>query len=227
MKSIHKRLLLLLLVFIILPYYRNPDLFKVFEQGFEGAFYFNQLEINKGMTNFYLMRNEIRQLRFFINEGKSSFTVYNAMLSSRKRKPDLLQQPSIQKLMNSKMNYLIKPPHQIENYNNTSIMPPSEKTMVLTVHHKIVDALTKEFLGIITIDIDLDKIADISSHFLRKNEEIVLLSDSEGYVIYASEESLIGKTVPDELKRKISSSKSGVKSPEGDIVFSRTPSWLV
>lgn len=69
MKSIHKRLLLLLLVFIILPYYRNPDLFKVFEQGFEGAFYFNQLEINKGMTNFYLMRNEIRQLRFFINEG--------------------------------------------------------------------------------------------------------------------------------------------------------------
>lgn len=99
--------------------------------------------------------------------------------------------------------------------------------MVLTVHHKIVDALTKEFLGIITIDIDLDKIADISSHFLRKNEEIVLLSDSEGYVIYASEESLIGKTVPDELKRKISSSKSGVKSPEGDIVFSRTPSWLV
>jgi len=206
-----------------LPYiiYRNPDLFRVFEQGFEGAFYFNQLEINKGMTNLYLMRNEIRQLRFFIDEGKSSFTVYNAMLSSRKRKPDLLQQPSIQKLMNSTMNYLIEPPHQIENYNNTSIMPPSEKTMVLTIHQKIVDALTKEFLGIITIDIDLDKIADISSHFLRKNKEIVLLSDSEGHVIYASEESLIGKIVPDDLQRKISLSNSGEKSPEGDIVFSR------
>lgn len=270
MKSIHKRLLILLLMFIILPYflsvllifrqtkksveryelensqeqieqaskdleqyfdeivnlpyilYRNPDLFRVFEQGFEGAFYFNQLEINKGMTNFYLMRSEIRQLRFFINEGKSTFTVYNAMLSSRKRKPDLLQQDSIQKLMNSTMNYLIEPPHQIENYNNTSSMPPSDKSMVLTVHHKISDALTKEFLGIITIDIDLDKIAHIANHFLRKNKEIVLLSDSEGYVVYASEESLIGKNVPDKLQKKITSLTAGVKSPEGDIVFSRT-----
>jgi len=86
---------------INLPYilYRNPDLFRVFEEGLEEDFYYKQLEINKGMTNFYLMRSEIRQIRLFINEGKSSFTVYNAMLSSRKRNPDLLQQASIQKLM--------------------------------------------------------------------------------------------------------------------------------
>lgn len=270
MKSIQTRLIILLLVFIIIPYflsvlviywqtkenveqheleksyeqieqasadleqyfdeivnlpyiiYRNPDLFRVFEQGFDGAHYFNQLEINKGMTNLYLMRSEIRQIRFYINEGKSSFTVYNAMLSSRKRQPDLLQQASIQKLMSSKMNDLIEQPHQIENYNNTSVMPDSDNTMVLTVHHKVLDVLTKEFLGIITIDIDLDKIAHISNHFPLKNKEIVLLSDSEGHVIYASEETLIGKTVPDELKRRVSLSTAGVKSPEGDIVFSST-----
>ncbi|WP_047171596.1 zinc-binding dehydrogenase [Paenibacillus borealis] len=270
MKSIQNRLIILLLIFIIIPYflsvlliyrqtkgnverhelensqeqilqassdleqyfddivnlpytlYRNPDLFRVFEQGFDGDYYFNQLEINEGMRNFYLMRNEILQLRFFINEGKSSFTIYNAMLSARKRKPDLLQQASIQKLMSSEENFIMEPPHQIKNYNNTSIMPPSEQTLVLTVHHKVEDVLTKEFLGIISIDIHLDKNADLSSHFLRKNKEIVLLTDSDGYVIYASEEALIGKTIPDELLRRISPSTSGLKSAEGDIVLSRT-----
>jgi two-component system sensor histidine kinase YesM len=270
LKSIHKRLLFLLLVFIILPYflsvlliyrqtkenverhelensqeqiqqasadleqyfdeiinlpyilYRNPDLFRVFEEGLEEDFYYKQLEINKGMTNFYLMRSEIRQIRLFINEGKSSFTVYNAMLSSRKRNPDLLQQASIQKLMSSNSNDLIEAPHPIENYNDTSIMPPSDKTMVLTVHHKIVDVLTQEFLGVITIDIDLDKIAHIANHFLQKNKESVWLSDAENHVIYASDETWIGKTVPDELQRKISPIQADTKSPEGDIVFTRT-----
>lgn len=216
MKSIQSRLLIMLLVFIILPYflsmlliyqqtkenverhelensreqiqqasedlgqyfedivnlpyilYRNPDLFMIFEKGFESSLYSNQLEIYKGMTTFYLMRSEIRQVRLYIEEGKNSFTVYNAMISSRKRQPDLLKQASIQKLMNSDSNFLIEPPHQIENYNNTSIMPQSDKTMVLTIHHKILDALSKEFLGIITIDIDLDKFARISNHFLQK-----------------------------------------------------------
>ncbi|MDQ6422856.1 histidine kinase [Paenibacillus sp. LHD-117] len=270
MKSIQTRLLILLLIFIILPYflsvlliyrqtkenverhelensreqmqqasedlaqyfddiinlpyilYRNPDLFGVFEQGFESSLYFNQLEINKGMTTFYLMRSEIRQIRFYIDEGKSSFTVYNAVLSARKRKPDLLKQASIQKLINSDRNYLIEPPHRIENYNNTSFIPESDKSMVLTVHHKILDALSKKFLGIITIDIDLDKIARISNHIVQKNKETVLLSDSDGYVIYASDEALIGKTVPAELQNRIHSSAAGAQSPEGDIVFTRT-----
>ncbi|BBH21417.1 hypothetical protein Back11_27620 [Paenibacillus baekrokdamisoli] len=270
MKSIQSRLLIMLLVFIILPYflsmlliyrqtkenverhelensreqigqasedleqyfddivnlpyilYRNPDLFMIFEKGFERSLYFNQLEIYKGMTTFYLMRNEIRQVRLFIEEGKNSFTVYNAMISSRKRQPDLLKQASIQKLINSDSNFLIEPPHQIENYNNTSIMPQSDKTMVLTIHHKILDALSKEFLGIITIDIDLDKFARISNHFIQKNKESVLLSDSDGHVIYASDAAMIGKAVPAELQKKINQSAAGAQFSNGDIIFSKT-----
>lgn len=270
MKSIQSRLLIMLLVFIILPYflsilliyrqtkenverheiensreqigqasedleqyfddivnlpyilYRNPDLFMIFEKGFDSSLYFNQLEIYKGMTTFYLMRSEIRQVRLYIEEGKNSFTVYNAMISSRKRQPDLVKQASIQKLINSDSNFLIEPPHQIENYNNTAIMPPSDKTMVLTIHHKILDALSKEFLGIITIDIDLDKFARISNHFIQKNKESVWLSDSDGHVIYASDAAMIGKAVPAELQKKINQSAAGVQLSNGDIIFSRT-----
>ncbi|KRE64113.1 cache domain-containing sensor histidine kinase [Paenibacillus sp. Soil750] len=270
MKTIQSRLLIMLLLFIILPYflsmlliyrqtrenveqhelensreqigqasedleqyfddivnlpyilYRNPDLFMIFEKGFESSLYLNQLEIYKGMTTFYLMRNEIRQVRLYIEEGKNSFTVYNAMISARKRQPDLLKQASIQKLIKSDSNFLIEPPHQIENYNDTAIIPPSDKTMVLTIHHKILDALSKEFLGIITIDINLDKFARISNHFIQKNKESVLLSDSEGHVIYASDEAMIGKAVPAELKKKINQSAAGALFSNGDIIFSRT-----
>ena len=194
----------------------------IFEKGFERSLYFNQHEIYKGMTTFYLMRNEIRQVRLYIEEGQNSFTVYNAMISSRKRQPDLLKQASIQKLIGADSNFLIEPPHQIENYNNTAIMPESDKSMVLTIHHKILDALSKEFLGIITIDIDLDKFSRISNHFLQKNQESVLLSDSNGYVIYASDESMIGKVVPAELQKKINQSAAGAQFSNGDIIFAKT-----
>lgn len=270
MKSIQNRLLIMLLLFIIVPYflsvlliywqtkqnverhelensseqmqeaseeleqylddivnlpyilYRNPDLFRVFEQGFDRSHYFNQFEIYKGMTSFYLMRSEIRQVRFYIDEGNSSFTVYNTLLSSRKRKPEFMKQASMQKLISSEKNYLIEPPHRIENYNNTSSLPQSDKTVVLTVHHKMMDTLSNEFLGVITIDIDLSKIARITDHYLQKNKETVLLSDANGQVIYASDEALIGKSVPTELQKKIDASAEGAHSSDGDIVFSRT-----
>lgn len=175
------------------------------------------------MRTFYLMRSEIRQVRFYIEEGKDSFTVYNAIISSRKRQPDLLKQANIQKLISSDRNYLIEPPHPIENYNNTAILPQSDKTMVLTIHYKILDALSKEFLGLITIDIDMDKFVRISNHFLQKNKQSVLLSDSDGHVIYASDQALIGKVevVPAKLQKRISQSTLGAQASDGDIIISR------
>ena len=270
MKSIQSRLLLMLLVFIILPYflsvlliyrqtkvnverheiensqeqmqqasgdleqyfddivnlpsilYRNPDLFMIFEKGFERSLYSNRLAVDRSMKTLYLMRSEIRQIRFYIDQGKDSFTVYNSMISSRKRQLDLMKQANIQKLMNSDSNFLIEQPHLIENYNDTAILPQSDKTMVLTFHYKILDALSKEFLGIITIDVDLDKFAAISNRFIQKNKETVLLLDSEGHVIYASDRALIGKTVSAELQKRINESTGGSQASDGNFIFSRT-----
>lgn len=269
LKSIQNRLLILLLVFIILPYflsvlliyrqtkenverhelensreqmqqasydiakyfddivnlpyllYRNPDFFRFFKQGFEDSPYLNLQEINKDMVNFYLMRSEFRQIRFYTHEEGISFSVYNAMLSSGKRDSELLKQASIQKLMDSEMNYVIEPPHPIVNYNNTSILPESDQSVVLTIHHKIMDTLTNEFLGIITIDMDLDQIASLANHVLAKNET-VLLSDAEGHVIYTSDKTWTDKTIPAELADIIYSSSAGATVSDGDIVFSNS-----
>lgn len=270
MKSIRSRLLIMLLVFIIVPYfisvlliyshtkknverhelnnsryqlqkagenleqylldltdlpyslYRNPDLFRVFEKGFEESIFTNQLEIDKGMKTFYLMRNEIRQVRIYMAKGHDSFNVYNAMVSARKQQPEIENQAPIQNLLNSKSNFVIESPHVIANYTGSAIMPRSDRSMVLTIHHKIVDVLSKEFLGIVTIDVDLDQIARFSSHFIKEGQESVYLTDARGYVVYSSDSAWIGKPLSSDLKQKLYGAAEGLKeAASDDIVLSK------
>ncbi|AJY75888.1 cache domain-containing sensor histidine kinase [Paenibacillus beijingensis] len=266
MKSIRSRLLAMLLVFIIIPYflsvlliychtkqkaeqheladsrdqiqktaedleeyyedlldlpyilYRNPDLFRIFEKGFESAIYFNQLEIDKGMKTFYLMRREIRQIRIYIAKGEDSFTVYDAMVSPRKHQPEIMRQLAIRRLMGSKSNVLIEPPHRIQNYHRSANVPQSDKTMVLTIHHKMVDVLSNEVLGVVTIDFDLNRLADICSRITHGVDETVYLTDSNGYVMYASDPGLIGSR-PDSQDQAAMLTSIGRGNP-GDIVLS-------
>ncbi|RKL64872.1 histidine kinase [Salipaludibacillus neizhouensis] len=205
---------------INLPYliYRNPDLFRIFNNGFEESIYFNPTAIEKSMESFYLMRNDIRQVRFYLDNNKESITVYNAMVSARKSQPDLMKGDLINKLYNSNLKYIIEPPHQIENYNNAAIVPQSDNTVVLTIHHKIVDVLSNEFLGIVTLDIDLDTFARICNNLVQQDKESVLLIDSDDRVIYASDPSLIGTSATRDLKQQIDTTDVDIGE---DITFSK------
>lgn len=205
---------------INLPYilYQNPDLFRIFNNGFEDSMYFNQIAMEKSIEMFYLMRKEIRQVRFYLDRDKESFTVYNAMISARKSQPNLMKQDVIKKLFNSNLKFIIEQPHQIENYNNAAIFPQSDNTVVITIHHKVVDVLSNDFLGIITIDIDLDAYARISESLVQDDEESVLLIDSNDHIMYASDPALIGKSISRDLHQWIN---EGIDTGE-DIIISKT-----
>ncbi|ANC78747.1 histidine kinase [Fictibacillus phosphorivorans] len=251
MKSIHSRLLLMLLGFIIVPYfltifliyaytknsveeyelnnskmqleknaedlqqyfddmvnlpyilYRNPDLFRIFTEGFEDSIYFDQDSVEKSIETFYLTRNEIRQLRFYLNEGKESFTVYNATVSTRKPQPDLLNREHIKQLFKSNKNYLIEPPHVIKNYNNAAIIPESDRTKVLSIHHKIKEVPSDKFLGIMTMDISLGEYSKIVSNLAGENGSSAYLINDRNEIMYAKDSSLIGKRVPANLQSRI------------------------
>ena len=204
-----------------LPYvtYRNPDLFRIFEEGFQDSIYFNPIAVKNSIETFYLTRNEIRQIRFYIDKSKESFTVYNAMVSARKFQPDLVKEDSIKKLYHSHSKYLFEPPHPIQNYNDAAIVPQSDNTVVLTIHHKVMDVLSNKFLGIITLDIDLKTYARLCNSLVQNDKESVLLLNSENQVMYASDRHLIGKPVPSNLLKAIH--QSGVKTGK-EIILSRT-----
>jgi two-component system sensor histidine kinase YesM len=265
-KSIQSRLLIMLLIFIVLPYflsvffiytytknsveqhelensreqlqknaeeleqyfdgmidfpyilYRDPDLFRIFNSGFEDSIYFSPKTMEKSLETFYLMRNEIRQIRFYIDKNKESFTLYNAMISTRRHQPDFLDQSPIKELYVSDLNYLIEPPRPLINYNNAAIVPKSDKTMVMTFHHKITDVLSKKFLGIITIDIDLGGYARICNNLVQGDASSVLLIDSQDRVLYANERSLIGKPLPEGEKQRLNGNRS---RQDDDILLSK------
>ncbi|MED4690180.1 sensor histidine kinase [Peribacillus frigoritolerans] len=266
MKSIQSRLLIMLLIFIVLPYflsvffiytytknsveqyelenireqlqknadeleqyfddmidfpyilYRNPDLFRIFKNGFEDSIYFNPMTMEKSLETFYLMRNEFRQIRFYIAKNNESFTVYNAMISTHRYQPDFLNQDPIKQLYTSDSQYLIEPPHPLKNYNNAAIVPKSDKTMVMTFHHKIIDVLSKKFLGMITIDIDLGEYARICNNLVQGDASSVLLIDSKDRVMYANDRALIGKPLPADEKQRLDGNRS---RHDDDILLSK------
>nr|WP_239587605.1 sensor histidine kinase [Bacillus pakistanensis] len=198
-----------------LPYllYRDADLFRIFKNEVEDSSY-----LEKSIQNFYLMRKEIRQVRFYIDRGKESFTVYNAMVSVRKSKPAFLKQPYIKQLYQSNVKHIIEPPHPIKNYNNAAIVPKTDQTKVITFHHKITDVFTGEFLGVISMDVELNKFAQIADDLIKEKEESVYLLNENDQVIYSSNTKLIGHYASTELKKQLQQ-KEGVND---DILLSKT-----
>ncbi len=201
-----------------LPYliYRNPDFFKIFTEDSED---FHLQAKKNSVETFYLMRNEIRQVRFYLDKKKEVITAYHAKVSAPKLKPDVLTEESIKKLHSSNRTDLIEPPHRIVNYNDAAIVPESDKTVVLTIHHKIIDILSNEFLGYISIDLDLDAYARLCTSLIEEHEESVLLINPDNSVIYASDVSLIGKPVPKSLLKRINAKDT---NSNGDIILSKT-----
>ncbi|WP_163528521.1 cache domain-containing sensor histidine kinase [Halobacillus ihumii] len=261
MNSIQSRLLLMLLLFIILPYflsvlliygytknsvekhelansqeqieesteelqqylnemlnlpyilYRDTDLFHIFKNEVENSSY-----LEKNIKNFYLMRKEIRQVRFYMDKGRESITVYNAMVSARKSKPNFLKQLYIEQLYQSNVKHIIEPPHPLVNYNNAAIVPQSDHTKVITFHHKINNVFTEEFLGVISMDVELNKFAQITDDLMQEKEESVYLLNEHDQVIYSSETKLIGHPAPAALKVQL---KQG-EGENNDILLSKT-----
>ena len=154
-----------------------------------------------------------------MDKKQESFTVYNGIPSARKPAPDLLKQDSIQRLINTKGKYTIEPPHPMENYNHSAIVPQSDNTMVATIHHKIIDVLSNEFLGIMTIDINLDAYSQLCNNLVQGDKGSVFLINSNDQVMYASDKAFVGKTVPSNLQQRIK--QTGVSKGE-DITFSKT-----
>lgn len=174
--------------------YLNRDLFRMFERGFESTIYANQLEVDKSLLSFSLTRSEIRQVRFFIAKGSDAFTVLETKVGSRKQRPDLVNSPAFQRLLHSESYFLIEPPHRIDSYNGSGATAASGQTMVVTIHHKVVDILSNEFLGVVSMDIDLSGFVQICNRFYLEGKDLIALTDDSGNVIYASDPKWLGKT---------------------------------
>ncbi|MGM0852465.1 MAG: cache domain-containing sensor histidine kinase [Bacillota bacterium] len=188
---------------ISLPYalYNDPDVLQVFEQGLKGD---QEDSFERSMKIFSVTRPDIRQLRFYFNRDQEAMTVYRSNFSAPKVQEDVLEEPLFKKLYQSERNYLIEAPHVIENVGNAAIIPESDKTRVLTIHHKVRNILTGKFLGFLSMDIEVNSYGSIIQHLSDTGDARMALLDEKGTIIYSNRkdtigESFKGKPSPDEL----------------------------
>lgn len=185
---------------ISLPYalYNDPDVLRVFEQGLKGD---QEDSFERSMKIFSVTRSDIRQLRFYFNRDQEAMTVYRSKFSAPKVQKDILEAPLFKKLYESERDYHIEAPHVIENAGNAAIIPESDKTKVLTIHHKVKNILTGEFLGFLSMDLEVNSYGSIIGHLSDTGDARVALLDEKGTNIYSSRrgETFKDEASPDEL----------------------------
>lgn len=196
--------------------YRDAKLFRIFKNEADDSSY-----LEKSIQNFYLMREEIRQVRFYMDKGKESVTVYNALVSASKSQQDFLQQPYIKKLYLSDEKQIIEPPHPLENYNNAAIVPQSDHTQVITIHHKLTDVFTGEFLGVISMDVELNKLSQIADGFIKNKQEAMYLINENNQIVFSNDTKQISNPLSETLKATIKG-----ETESEDVILSKPLSSL-
>ncbi|MDW2879479.1 MULTISPECIES: sensor histidine kinase [Bacillaceae] len=168
------------------PYslYSEPEVLRVFEQGSQDRQAFHSFQESLKLIS--AARPEVRQLRFYFHQSREALTVYRSKLSAPKVRTSYLEEGPFQRLYLSRENYLIEQPGPIRNYNNAAIIPESDHTEVITVHHKVSNVLSGEFLGFLSMDIDVSSYSPLISSLSNTSGATVTLSDQEGRMMYAS-----------------------------------------
>ncbi|GKU84481.1 sensor histidine kinase [Niallia sp. NCCP-28] len=174
--------------------YRYTPFMNVLAKGISANLIDNQEEVSRVLAYLFNTRPEIEQMHLYIEKGKDSYTNYHSSISGRTKNANVYSHSYYKKyLMGEKGYSLIEPPHTIYSYNNQSFIPNSQKQNVLSFHNIIRDIPSDEFLGFLSIDINLSKIDGIANRLYTKNEEEFYIMDEKGVIIYSSDEHEEGK----------------------------------
>ena len=194
---------------IPLSIYSNRPFLSVLENGASTFIEQNSTEINRSLLGLYFSRREIEQLHLYLTEGKDDYTVYNAKVSSRGKLYNFNKIRAYRNLSYSKDPYYIQPTHSIQNYNNLSDFRVEPVQKVVSFHYYLTNVTSNQWLGFLSIDIELSRINEIFERIYKKGEEHFFVVGDGGVVLYSSEDQLIGEKLQTKWFEKISKSKSG------------------
>ncbi|WP_442637036.1 sensor histidine kinase [Rossellomorea marisflavi] len=203
--------------------YNDPDVLSVFENGLNDE---QRQPFERSMKIFSISRPEIRQMRIYFEKDSSALSVYQSKFSAPKKQEDYVNQAPFRTLYESDDNFFIERPHVIKNANNAAILPESDRTRVLTIHHKVTNVLSGEFLGFISMDIDVTAYSSLILNLSDGGESRLTLLDGEDRIMYSSQR-LNGSESGDEgdklvLEEKLKGNIDGwrlVKVIDRDVLF--------
>ncbi len=187
---------------IPLNLYINRDFMSILELGInDDTDRFQKLK--RVLFSLYSTRDDIKQIYLYINLSRHDLIVYNGNILSRKNEDPLAKLP-YQKLIDTQSYFMIEPTHIIDDYG-FSLIPKNPEINVISFHHSLKQVPSSQLLGFLSIDVDLQKIESVGSRLYTPGIEDFYLMDQQGFIIYSSDQALIGKVNKEEWYDRIKS----------------------
>ncbi len=222
---------------IPLSLYANRKFMNVMELGIVNDIDNAQEEVKRTLLNLYFTRKEVEQIYLYVHKGQDAYTVYNTKVSSRGKVREPLFNEYLQTLRDEKRYFILEPTHEIYSYNAQSDIPRTTKTQVVSFHHALHEVTSGEFLGFISIDIDVEAVKTISDRLFYSQDEKFYLINDKNEVVYSSTMQLIGGTIDDPWLEQIRSRHEEMSLEwqddvfRGVFVFDRLPApfsdWMI
>ncbi|MFD0697535.1 sensor histidine kinase [Paenibacillus sp. GCM10027628] len=133
--------------------------------------------------------NDIYQVYLYLSQDGQSYLMYDGGFTSKQITPP----PAMNRVIPPNAA-LMEPTHPSNNYG-VQKLTPSKPDPVFTFHRPLYRIPTPAQIGLLSIDIKLGAIKNLSDQLFEKGSEDFYIIDSSGAVIYASDESLVGQTL--------------------------------
>ncbi|AYA75535.1 hypothetical protein DOE78_08805 [Bacillus sp. Y1] len=156
--------------------------------------YLMDREISENIHSISKENNDIVQVYLHSNSNQQSYLIIDGFPKRTNESNPPLKQKDFPK---NKVDPYIESTHIAHNYGMNDF-PYAPKDKVITIHRAIYKVPLKEYLGYISIDINLDSIRTMSDLLYSENSEDIYLIDNSGKVIYSSQENIIGSKLTDD-----------------------------
>lgn len=169
--------------------YNDPKLFEIVEHGLTD--YLSDKEVFRGMQVMSHSIKEIYQVYLHMAKRNRSHLILNDRTRS-----EAIDSEHVPELEPGQA--WLEPSHRSHDYGlnpfTPEYVPPAT---VITLHRSIYDVASKQVLGTLSIDVNLDVIASISEQLYTKSGEELYILDDKGTVVYGPREEQIGRVLED------------------------------
>ncbi|MEC0303217.1 cache domain-containing sensor histidine kinase [Terribacillus saccharophilus] len=180
-----------------LPYslFNMPEVQQILENGMLAETTEHVRAFENSVETYATTRPDIRQMRFYFQQDQQSLTVYQSNVSAPKPAPDYLESTPFREMNESKEAYMLETPHELVNEDKVAIVPESDNTVVLPIHHRITDVLSGKFLGFLTTDIEVSSFSRLLEAITREAGTQVLLVNGNEEIVYSEDLKQIGNNM--------------------------------
>lgn len=201
--------------------YRYTPFMNVMIRGVSDNRVVYEEEVKRALAYLFNSRTEIEQMHLYIDNGNDSYTNYHSKISGRGKNNNIYAYPYYEQLMDARSGYfLVEQPHEIYSYSQLSVIPESEKNKVLSFHSIIKNVPSDDFLGYLSIDINLSKIEGMANRLYTENAEDLYIMDDKDRIIFSSEKKKIGIENTEEWYEEIKHAKNKKSLEWEDRAFS-------